>query len=186
MESKKKLEKVPSNEELLKNIQEILDKNEERVVKELKPFAEKELDKDEIFACFEIFQMENHQLNYNTFFKKEKNGEKKIDSVYDFFNKKEGSFIPELTKYFKKVFNPDNFIQNENSEDGIKFSEDYEKKLQDWFTNCWKKAGGENAKVPTYFSFGKDYNFRDMFTGEVIDDEEEIASRLGYEGYTLL
>jgi hypothetical protein len=30
MESKKNLEKVPSNEELLKNIQEILDKNEER------------------------------------------------------------------------------------------------------------------------------------------------------------
>ncbi|ANE46314.1 hypothetical protein SY83_08520 [Paenibacillus swuensis] len=48
-----------------------------------------------------------------------------------------------------------------------------QKVFTDWFSQCWKKAGGASLNLPSYFVFHDDYKSYDLNNNEWIDDEEK-------------
>ena len=164
---------------LIADIEVILEGTKEKTVETLKPYTQKQLEQDEIYACFELMNLQNYFLNYNKFYaKKDDKGRIKLETDWTAIDENYTSLIPELEKYMEKVFGSQ---ENELSEaDDEKFSINHEEQLFKWFSESWEAAGGEHSLVPTFFCFDKEYACHDLKTGEVIS-EVEAARRLGYE-----
>ena len=45
--------------------------------------------------------------------------------------------------------------------------------FKDWFSRCWKKAGGISLQLPSYFVFHDDYKSFDLKNNHWIDDDEK-------------
>ena len=163
---------------LLADIEVILEAAIQEAVEKLRPYTQRQLEPDEIFACFELWNLQNYGLNYNKFFARQNDqGRINLDPDYEPVTE-DASFIPELDKYMEDVFGNQEFelTQAEDEE----FSAEHEQQLFKWFAECWWAAGGESSAVPTFFCFEKEGVCRDLKTAEVLS-EVEAARRLGYE-----
>jgi len=163
-------------EKIIHDIDGLLDAAKERAVAQLTPAVIWELKKDQGFSCFELFHCQNYSLLYNRFYLKEANGKSEIDSDFAYYMESEDSILPELNDYIEKFFQQGNEL---TESEGQLFTERHETQLLAWFSDCWKAAGGEQAQIPTYFSFEREYLYRDMFSGDVLE-ESEVFERLGY------
>lgn len=164
---------------LIDDIEGILERAKEKAVETLKPYTQRQLEQNEIYACFELMNLQNYSLNYNKFYaKKDDKGRSKLETDWTTIDKNYASFIPELDKYIEDVFGSQ---ENELSQaEDEEFSIEHEKQLFKWFSECWEAAGGGHSLVPTFFCFDKEYACRDLKTGEVMS-EVETAKRLGHE-----
>lgn len=48
-----------------------------------------------------------------------------------------------------------------------------QKTFTDWFTRCWKEAGGDALNLPSYFVFHDDYKSYDLTNDKWVDDEDK-------------
>lgn len=163
----------------IQEIDSLLDRATPRCTQFLIPFAQKELEESEIYACFELWWNQNYSLGYNKFFVKETDGRKELDIDSGPATPEGESFLPEILEYFDHYYENLSKDTEFTQEEGINFSEKLEGTLLKWFADCWHAADGENSKVPTYFCFEKEYKVRDLKTGEVMS-EDEAAHRLGH------
>ncbi len=165
---------MKSVNDVIKEIDLILENATENTVNKLAPLVQLDRKENHAFSCLELFYMQNYELIYNSFFVRNR----ALETVYashEGFDGKQ-SFLPELKEYFISTKNDLNWNQNE----GIAFTQAHEKQFLEWFKNCWKSAGGENSKIPTYFCFEKEYQVQDIITGEIME-EEECARLLGFD-----
>lgn len=51
-----------------------------------------------------------------------------------------------------------------------------QKVFTDWFSQCWKKAGGDKFCLPAYFVFHDDYKSFDLKNNQWIADEEKFKN----------
>jgi hypothetical protein len=149
----------------------ILEENRARAVAALRPRTTQAPAPGQVFSCLELFHMQDYSLNYNSF---SVTPDKKLATDWAVFDPAIGCFIPGLPEYLAEVF------ATEYSEDeGIDFTARHEAQLFAWFSTCWDQAGGRTTRIPTYFCFEKEYQCRDLSTGEIMT-EEEVANRLGH------
>lgn len=160
---------------ILNEIQDILNQSREATIEKLKPYVNREPKANEVFSYFEIFLYQNYGMNYNTVFAEDE----KLDYEYDMINDGE-SFVPLLTDYSENNEGYDDFIEHISTDDDHVFSRLSDKQFFEWFASCWFEAGGEHSKVPTFFSFEKEYMVRDMSTGELMKESEAASRILGY------
>ncbi len=160
--------------DVIRDIDSILEKATESAVKKLVPLTLLERQENQAFSCLELFHMQHYELVYNSFYVRNRS----LDTIYashEGFDGKQ-SFIPELNQYFMNIGGTLKWSQAE----GLSFTQAHEKQFLEWFKNCWKSAGGENSKIPTYFCFEKEYQVQDIMTGEIMG-EEECARSLGFD-----
>ena len=174
----KKEEMVPHErvEKILKDMTKILEEVNDTTAEKLKLFVAMEPKLNQIYATLELFSDQNYSLAYNRFYVKEENGKKILDTEYATNEHADKSFIPELDAYATKVFDGVDYTDAEQQDFGPRQS----KMLFEWFSKCWKKAGGDNSKTPTFFAMNKEYMCQDLATGEIME-ETEAARRLGHE-----
>ena len=153
----------------------ILDRATDAAIMKLKHYVETPPKKGQIFATLELMSVQNYCLTYNLFFIKEDKGKKTLETEYAVNADAEKSFIPELDAYASKAFDGGDYSEAEQADFGPRQS----KMLYEWFATCWKAAGGDHAKTPTYFAMNKEYMCQDISTGEIME-EEEAARRLGH------
>lgn len=147
----------------------LLEKAKTGCIERLRPLTIREPKEDELFACIEVFNYQDFGLNYNTFSKNESG----IDVNFEQFG--DITAIPGLEEHVKSHVDGKTTSQEQNET----FDEKMRKRLFDFFSDCWKKAGGLQTKIPTYFCFEKEEDqLLDFQTGEIFS-QEEIASRLG-------
>ena len=165
-----------SIEEMLKKTEQILAEARLETIEKLKPFAMRQPNEGEIFAYFEIFDLDNYALAYNkASLGKDENGANKIDIEFGPAFPEIGSFIPKVNEYLGKIFENTDYPEQESQ----RFTDDHEKLIFKWFAQCWEDAGGKQSKVPTYFCFGPTYGeLKDIFTGEVLT-EDQAAQKAG-------
>lgn len=137
-------------------------------IERLRPLVSRELGADELFACLEVFNYQDFGLNYNTF---SKNGDE-IDVNLEQFG--DITAIPGLEEHIESHLDGKTTSKEQNKA----FDEKMRKRLFDFFSDCWKQAGGGQAKVPTFFCFEEEEDqLMDFETGTVFS-QEEIASKL--------
>jgi len=163
---------------IIQDIEKILIEVEPATTEALRPFVQEKPQQDQIFSCFELFHTQDYGLNYNRFFVKEENGKKILDTEWA-SAVSDKSFIPQLAAYMERTFAQTDSGIELSEKDGILFTEKHEQQLFSWFALCWKNAGGEHSSIPTYFAFDKEYQCRNLSTGEVLS-EQETAAKLGY------
>lgn len=166
-----------SIQEMLQNTERILADYQSEAIEKLKPFVSRNLAPGEIFAYFEIFDLDTYALAYNkASLITDETGAEKID--IDFapaFSGEVESFIPKLNEYLSQIFENTEFSEGESQN----FTKDHEDLIFKWFGVCWEKAGGKESKIPTYFCFGPTYGeVKDIFTGEVLT-EDQAAKKSG-------
>jgi len=161
---------------LLTKTREILAASEADAIESLKPVVTKEPPKNAIFACFELFDTQDFGMNYNIFSVGKADGKDVLNTDWTTFQGEGVSFIPKLKAYSEE----DTGAAELSEKEGREFTVKLEKLLFEWFAKCWKAAGGEHSTLPTYFAFDKEYKCRDLFTGEIMS-EEETAKKLGYD-----
>jgi len=163
-------------EKILTEISAILELATPASVEKLKSYVSVEPKENQIYATLELMADQNYCLTYNCFYVKEVDGKKILDIEYATNENAEQSFIPELDEYATKVFDGVDYTTAEEE----KFGPLQSKMLFEWFAKCWKIAGGEQSKVPTFFAMNKEYMCQDLTTGEIFT-EEEAAHRLGHD-----
>lgn len=163
-------------EKILEEMSAILERSKGAAVKRLAEYAVMEPEPEQIYATLELFSMQNYNLAHNRFYVRTKDGKKVLNTEWAVNADAMDSFIPELDEYATKTFDGVDYTDAETADFGPR----HEQQLVDWFTACWKAAGGQESKVPVYFAMDKEYMCRDLETGEVIS-EEEAAKRLGHE-----
>jgi hypothetical protein len=174
MPNKETYERV---EKILADMAAILDRASENSVDKLRSFVALEPKEGQAYATLELMSNQNYCLTYNRFFIKEENGKKILDTEWasDGTDSAE-SFIPELDTYAAKVFDGVDYSEEEMADFGPRQS----KQLYEWFSKCWKIAGGEHARTPTFFAMNKEYMCQDLTTGEIMT-EEAAARKLGHD-----
>ena len=61
--------------------------------------------------------------------------------------------------------------------DNADYLEAQEQKLfEEWFIECWKKANGDEIKLPSYFIFHDEYKSYDLKGGKWIKDDLKFDS----------
>lgn len=146
-------------------LEPVFEKAKAGCVQRLQPLVGREPKKDELFACIEVFNYQDFGLNYNTFSK---------DLEPNFEQLGDESAIPGLQESIESYLQGKSTSQEQNQA----FDEKLRKKLFDFFSDCWKQAGGASAKMPTYFCFEEEeYELMDFQTGKTYSDEE-IAAKL--------
>ncbi|QHE62564.1 MULTISPECIES: hypothetical protein [Rossellomorea] len=81
--------------------------------------------------------------------------------------------IPDV-KYYQLNDNIlDDFIDNFYEKNYPEIEQLEQKVFTDWFSQCWKKAGGDTLDLPSYFVFHDDYKSFDLKKNQWIDDEEK-------------
>lgn len=144
----------------------LLEKAKAECVERLQPLTIRELQEDELFACLEVFNYQDFGLNYNTF---SKNGND-TDVNYEQFG--DISAIPGLEEHITSHLDGKSTSQEQNEE----FDKKMRKRLFVFFSDCWKQAGGSQAKIPTYFCFEKEEDqLMDFETGGVFSQEEALS-----------
>ncbi len=162
-------------EKILADMSEILEKSAGAAVEKLKKYVAAEPKPNQIFATIELFSDQNYCITYNRFFVKDDAGKKVLDTEWDVDNSSAESFIPELDAYAGKVLDGVDYTDAEQADFGPRHS----RQLYEWFAKCWKAAGGDSSKTPTYFAMNKEYMCQDIATGEM-RTEEETAKVLGH------
>lgn len=165
----------PAVKAILDETEDILNRSRETTIEKLAPYVSREPKAGEVFAYFELFLYQNYGMNYNTVFLEDK----RLDYDYDFIAQGE-SFLPRLYEYSETNEAYAYFMDHLSQDDGSVYSQLLEKMLFEWFTDCWFRAGGEKSKIPTFFSFEKEYRVRDMSTGELMKESEAASRILGY------
>lgn len=173
MESAPTFERV---DKIIADISEILERSTPQTVEKLKSFVDTEPVQDQAYATVELFSDQNFCISYNRFYVKEVDGKKILEPEWDVNDSSAESLIPELDAYETKMFDGVDYSDAEQNYFGPRQS----KMLFEWFAKCWKAAGGEYSKTPTYFAMNKEYMCQDLSTGEMFT-EEDAARRLGYE-----
>lgn len=80
--------------------------------------------------------------------------------------------LPEVEYYQLKDSLLSNFFDfYEKNEELLVLQE--EKVFTDWFSQCWKKAGGDRFSLPSYFVFHDDYKSFILKNNQWVDDEEK-------------
>ncbi len=147
----------------------LLEKAKAECAERLYPLTVREPAEGELFACVEVFNYQDFGLNYNIFSKK---GDE-IDINFEQFG--DITAIPGLEEHIASHLDGKSTSQKQNEV----FDEKMRKRLFDFFSDCWKQAGGGQAKTPTYFCFEKEEDqLIDFKTGEVFS-QEQVISRLG-------
>jgi len=155
-----------------------LDESSAHAVEIMTKYVQREPEENEIFACMELWWEQDYSLGYNRFFVTDVNGEQVLVTKWD-ETALGHSLVPGILNYF------DNYYQNMSREtefteaESMELSDNLERTLLGWMAHCWRVAGGEQTKLPTYFCFEKEYKVRDLMTGEIMS-EEEAARKLGY------
>jgi len=159
----------------LQEIEKILNGVTDATIEKLKPFTTRQLKEHELFACFELFHMNDYAMGYNQTFLKEG----ALDTEYSSTDESIGeSFLPQLRDYFEQQLVT--MYGEFTLEEGGQYTKKLEELLVTWFSNCWKQAGGEDSIVPTYLMLEKEYDvIHDMSTGEILT-EKEIVKRLAH------
>lgn len=146
----------------------LMEKAKAECVERVRPLTTREPAPGELFACLEIFNYQDFGLNYNTF---SKDGDD-IDVNFEQFG--DTTAIPGLEEHVEAYLEGKSASQEENDA----FDEKIRKRLFDFFSDCWKQAGGSQAKVPTYFCFEKEEDqLMDFETGNTLT-QEEIVSKI--------
>lgn len=146
----------------------LLEKAKAACIERLQPLTIREPKEGEAFACVEVFNYEDFGLNYNTFSKI--NDE--VDINFEMFG--DTTAIPGLQEHIEEHLEGKSTSQEQNEA----FEEKLRERLFDFFSDSWKKAGGLEAKLPTYFCFEKEvYDLMDFQTGEVFS-QQELFSKL--------
>lgn len=163
-------------EKILADITGILERATPQAVEKLKAFVTIAPKPHQAFATLEMFSDQNYCVTYNEFYIKEENGKKALDVKWDVKDSSAEPFVTELDEYAAKTFDNVDYSDAEQAD----FAPRQSKMLFEWFAKCWKEAGGEHAKTPTFFAMNKEYMCQDLTTGEMAT-EEETARRLGYD-----
>lgn len=174
MEEPPKQERV---DKIVADISKILERASESATQKLRSYVDMEPQEHQVYATLELFSDQNFCLSYNRFNVKDVDGKKLLDVEYDVEDSSGTSFIPELDEYETKLFDGVDYTTAEQEDFALRQS----KMLFEWFATCWKSAGGEHAKTPTYFAMNKEYMCQDILTGEVMTEEEAAKRLLGYE-----
>lgn len=162
-----------SVDEIIQDIEKILTQSKALCTEALRPVVAAAPKPDQAYACLELFHMQRYELVYNAFYVRNNKLETEYACFPNFMGEK--SFIPALDKYFEDLFSNREFTDSEAEI----YEEKHQRQFLDWFKSCWKDAGGENAKTPTYFCFEKEYKVQDIFSEDVME-EEECARHLGF------
>ncbi|MGE6376691.1 hypothetical protein [Peribacillus muralis] len=81
--------------------------------------------------------------------------------------------IPDVT-YYQLIDNSlDNFLDNFYEENYPAIYELEQKAFTDWFSQCWKKSGGDILNLPSFFVFHDDTKSYELKNNQWIDDEEK-------------
>ncbi len=174
------MEAIPNGiervDKIIGEVTGILERAEGAAVEKMRTYVEMEPKEGEIYRTLELFADQNFCLVYNSFKVTDEDGKKKLGADYDVESSSETSFISELDEYETKTFDGVEFTDKEAMDFGTRQSE----MLYAWLSTCWKAAGGEHSKTPTYFAMDKEYMCHDPLTGEVLE-EEDVARKLGYD-----
>lgn len=160
---------------IIAKTEEILAQATERTTEKLKLFVTLQPEEGEIFACFQLFDEQDYEMNYNKFFPKKPDSLNSMDVAPGAVDESNESFLPELRDFEEELFSNTELTESE----GIDWTKKSEDLLTKWFSECWIAAGGKDSIIPTYFCLAKEYKCRDMSTGEIIS-EKEAARRAGY------
>lgn len=150
-------------------IDTIMNSQEGRCVELFKPFTTRTQGETELFSTVEVWlgqgldeQAYDCKLNYNTF-----DAYDPLKSNFTILD--DTNMFPGLSEHIAS------FVHNKTvSEKQRKnFEEKLEARFTSFFSMCWKKAGGSDAKTPTYLSFeNQEGTYIDMQTGERYTDEQ--------------
>ncbi|MGX2959711.1 hypothetical protein JNUCC23_10675 [Peribacillus sp. JNUCC 23] len=83
------------------------------------------------------------------------------------------AILQEITYYQLNDNSLDDFIDNFYEENYPAIDQLEQKAFTDWFSQCWKKAGGDALNLPSYFVFHDDYKSFDLKNNQWMDDEEK-------------
>ncbi|WP_349730305.1 hypothetical protein [Peribacillus frigoritolerans] len=76
--------------------------------------------------------------------------------------------------YYQLIENSlDEFIDNFYEENYPTIYELEQKAFTGWFSQCWKKSGGDILKLPSFFVFHDDTKSYELKNNQWIDDEEK-------------
>ena len=163
---------VESVEIIINHVQNILEVNEAGVIETLKGIFTRVPQEGELFGVIELFQTQNFGINYNIFSKKDDSDKAGLGTEFTMINEGETLF-PELSEYMEESF------KGTNNETEL-ITQRTRKIYFTFFSQCFEKAGGPQATLPTYLAFEEEDEYRDFRTGQVLN-ENEIAASLGYQ-----
>lgn len=81
--------------------------------------------------------------------------------------------LSDVTYYQLNNDKLDDFIDNFYEKNYPAIDHLEQKAFTDWFSQSWKKAGGDALNLPAYFVFHDDYKSFDLKNNQWIDDEEK-------------
>lgn len=79
--------------------------------------------------------------------------------------------LEDVVYYEEQTDQKDNFLEfYEQNEEEIVIAE--QEAIKNWFVDCWKKAKGQDFKLPSYLSFHDEYKSYDLKENKWISEDE--------------
>ena len=145
----------------------LLEKAKESCAKRILPLVVRSPKENQVFGVIEVYQNQDFGLNYNSFLKV--GGE--ITTDFEQFG--DESAIPGLAEHIEGHLEGKSTSQEQNQE----FCDKLDKRLIEFFSDAWNKAGGQSAKIPTFLALEERDEYIDFQTGDVLS-EEDVLSRI--------